>query len=106
MTCTNVMNRGSVTFARWPEHLASAGVTKGNLSAHLARLEDAGYVEIEKGFRGKLPQTMCRLTPEGCAAFQVYCERLRRAMAAIPTRPDDRSADQARRTSILLQFDP
>jgi DNA-binding transcriptional ArsR family regulator len=48
------------------------GLTKGNLSSHLARLEEAGYVGIEKTFRGKIPLTLARLTPEGKAAFQVY----------------------------------
>ncbi len=59
-------------------------LTKGNLSAHLARLEEAGYVQIEKSFRGKVPQTTCRLTPEGREAFRAYRGRLRRAMAAMP----------------------
>jgi DNA-binding transcriptional ArsR family regulator len=48
------------------------GLTKGNLSSHLARLEDGGYVEIEKTFRGKIPLTVVRLTPAGLKAFQQY----------------------------------
>jgi DNA-binding transcriptional ArsR family regulator len=48
------------------------GLTKGNLSSHLVKLEEAGYVEIEKTFRGKIPLTLARLTPEGRAAFQSY----------------------------------
>ena len=36
--------------------LRETGLTKGNLSAHLSRLEEAGYIEIEKRFRGKIPQ--------------------------------------------------
>jgi DNA-binding transcriptional ArsR family regulator len=47
-------------------------LTKGNLSAHLARLEDAGYVEIEKTYRGKIPLTVLRLTREGHKAFDAY----------------------------------
>ena len=47
-------------------------LTKGNLSAHLARLEDAGYVEIEKTYRGKIPLTVLRLTREGQRAFDAY----------------------------------
>jgi DNA-binding transcriptional ArsR family regulator len=48
------------------------GLTKGNLSSHLLKLEEAGYVEIEKTFRGKIPLTLARLTAEGRAAFQSY----------------------------------
>ena len=49
-----------------------SGLTKGNLSSHLMKLEEAGYVEIEKTFRGKLPLTLARLTAKGRAAFQGY----------------------------------
>jgi DNA-binding transcriptional ArsR family regulator len=48
------------------------GLTKGNLSSHLMKLEEAGYVGIEKTFRGKVPLTIARLTPEGRAAFHGY----------------------------------
>jgi DNA-binding transcriptional ArsR family regulator len=40
--------------------LRESGLTKGNLSAHLGKLEAVGYIEIEKGYVGKLPQTLCR----------------------------------------------
>ena len=52
--------------------LRETGLTKGNLSTHLIRLEEAGYVEIEKTFRGKIPLTLVRLSPQGRAAFQSY----------------------------------
>ncbi len=48
------------------------GLTKGNLSVHLSKLEEAGYVQIEKRFMGKKPQTLCRLTPKGRNAFERY----------------------------------
>jgi DNA-binding MarR family transcriptional regulator len=54
------------------------GLTKGNLSSHLAKLEEAGYVEIEKTYRGKLPLTICRLTKTGQAAFKDYRQRLKK----------------------------
>lgn len=38
------------------------GMNKGTLSSHLSRLEEAGYVEVAKTFRGKVPQTLLRLT--------------------------------------------
>jgi DNA-binding transcriptional ArsR family regulator len=48
------------------------GLTQGNLSSHLAKLEEAGYVAIEKTFKGKFPMTICRLTEVGEAAFNRY----------------------------------
>jgi DNA-binding transcriptional ArsR family regulator len=56
------------------------GLTKGNLSSHLARLEQAGYLRIDKGFRGKIPQTTCSLTPAGRSAFKSYRAQMRRAV--------------------------
>jgi DNA-binding MarR family transcriptional regulator len=47
-------------------------LTKGNLSAHLSKLEEGGYVKIEKTFKGKLPLTICKLTEAGQAAFNAY----------------------------------
>ena len=47
-------------------------LSKGNLSSHLSRLEEAGYVEVEKTYRGKVPLTLLRLTHPGCAAFEEY----------------------------------
>jgi DNA-binding transcriptional ArsR family regulator len=47
-------------------------LTKGNLSAHLSKLEEAGYVKIEKTFKGKLPLTVCKLTESGQKAFNTY----------------------------------
>jgi len=47
-------------------------LNKGNLSSHLAKLEAAGYVEIEKTYRGKVPLTLLRLTRAGRKAFEDY----------------------------------
>lgn len=60
--------------------LRETGLTKGNLSAHLARLEEAGYVDVEKTYRGKVPQTICRLTEAGRDAFREYRERMKRVV--------------------------
>ena len=49
-----------------------AGLTKGNLSSHLSKLEAAKYVTIEKTYDGKIPLTVCRLTDVGRAAFETY----------------------------------
>lgn len=47
-------------------------LTRGNLSSHLSRLEEAGYIAIDKTFRGKVPRTLCSLTGEGKSAFDTY----------------------------------
>jgi DNA-binding transcriptional ArsR family regulator len=52
--------------------LKTTGLSKGNLSAHLSKLRDAGYVQITKGFRGNYPRTTCALTKEGRRAFNAY----------------------------------
>jgi len=52
------------------------GLTKGNLSAHLSKLEEAGYVKIEKTFKGKLPLTVCKLTAAGKKALAEYRQQL------------------------------
>ena len=48
------------------------GLTWGNLATHLNKLEEAGYVRIEKEFVEKKPHTMVRLTEEGRKAFEIY----------------------------------
>jgi len=55
-------------------------LTKGNLSSHLAKLEEAGYVEIEKTYRGKIPMTVCSLTKKGRTAFRGYETAMRGAL--------------------------
>jgi DNA-binding transcriptional ArsR family regulator len=52
--------------------LNETGLTKGNLSSHLAKLETGGYVSIDKTYRGKIPMTVCSLTPAGRKAFKQY----------------------------------
>ena len=52
------------------------GLTRGNLSAHLSKLEEAGYVKIEKTFKGKLPLTVCKLTAAGQKALKQYRQQL------------------------------
>jgi len=58
----------------------STGLTKGNLSVHLSKLEEAGYIEIEKSFRGKYPLTVCRLTREGKDMFDTYRRVIKSAL--------------------------
>ncbi|MBK6645330.1 MAG: transcriptional regulator [Anaerolineales bacterium] len=56
------------------------GLTKGNLSAHLSRLEETGYVRIEKTFKGKLPLTICKLTAAGQKALAKYRQQVQEFM--------------------------
>ena len=60
------------------------GMTWGNLSAHMSKLEEAGYLELEKTFKGRRPNTMLRLTPQGRAAFQVYRQKMRKMLDDLP----------------------
>ena len=53
------------------------GATAGNLSVQLDKLAKAGYIAIEKGFRGKMPRTVCRMTDTGRDAFAEYVEALK-----------------------------
>lgn len=56
--------------------LKESGLTKGNLSVHLARLEEAGYIRVEKTFRGKIQHTEYSLTDKGQSAFEQYRKNL------------------------------
>jgi DNA-binding transcriptional ArsR family regulator len=53
------------------------GLTKGNLSSHLSKLEDAEYITIEKTYRGKIPLTICKLSGNGRKAFTEYRNQLK-----------------------------
>ena len=53
------------------------GATAGNLSVQIDKLQKAGYIEVEKGFRGKMPRTVCRITRTGIDAFEEYVEALK-----------------------------
>ncbi len=60
------------------------GLTWGNLATHLKRLEEAGYVEMQKTFNGKKPQTFLRMTEKGRSAFQVYKRTLQQVLDDLP----------------------
>jgi DNA-binding MarR family transcriptional regulator len=62
--------------AEFNELKALLQATQGNLSVHLRKLEEAGYVEIEKSFIGRKPLTRARITPAGRTAFAAYLEAL------------------------------
>ncbi len=65
---------GEADFAELRE---KTGVTDGNLSVHLRKLEDAGYIAIEKRFENRKPVTSCLLTEVGREAWIVYLDRMK-----------------------------
>jgi len=61
-----------------------AGLTWGNLSSHLSKLEEAGYVELIKEFVDRKPHTMAKLTAEGRTAFDAYRHQMKALFADLP----------------------
>ena len=70
----------AVNPASFPELLEKTGTSNGNLSTHLTKLENAGFVKQEKGFNGKRPQTLVHVTPEGRKAWIDYLEAMRKIL--------------------------
>lgn len=64
--------------------LTQSGLTWGNLSSHISKLEEAGYIEVEKKFKGKKPHTMLSLTMEGRQAFENYRENMKKLLNGVP----------------------
>ena len=60
------------------------GLTFGNLSSHMSKLEAAGYIEIIKEFVGKKPHTMLSLTEAGRTAFQAYRQNMKQVLDDLP----------------------
>ena len=57
--------------------MRQTGLTFGNLSAHMSKLEEAGYIDIIKEFIGKKPHTMLKLTKKGRKAFDEYRKKMK-----------------------------
>ena len=60
--------------------LHETGMNKGTLSSHISRLEEAGYLDVEKTYRGKVPLTVLHLTDAGRAAFEQYRRKIKDAL--------------------------
>jgi DNA-binding MarR family transcriptional regulator len=60
------------------------GLTWGNLSTHLAKLEEAGYITINKTFKGKKPHSTISLTREGRSAFREYKQSIQQVLDDLP----------------------
>ena len=61
---------------------ARTGATAGNLSVQIDKLSTAGYITVGKGFKGKMPCTTCRITPQGMEAFDNYVNALKEYLSA------------------------
>lgn len=58
------------------------GATSGNLSVQIDKLAAAGYITVEKTFKGKMPRTACKISPAGREAFKNYVEALKEYLSA------------------------
>lgn len=63
--------------------MRQTGLTWGNLSSHMSKLEEAGYVEVEKEFVDKKPRTMLHLTETGRQAFDNYRRRMQQVLGSL-----------------------
>ena len=79
MACLYVVESADFLFLK-----NQTGLTFGNLSSHLGKLEKAGYVKVRKRFKGKKPHTMLSMTGNGRSAFDNYRKRMRRVLDDLP----------------------
>ena len=64
--------------------MTQTGLTWGNLSSHMSKLEAAGYLEVEKEFVGRKPHTMLKLTDGGREAFRQYRRNIKGLLDDLP----------------------
>ena len=75
----------AVDSATFSEVRDKVGATDGNLSAHLRKLEDAGYVRVEKSFVNRKPQTRLSLTRDGRKAWSAWLDHMEKLRGAAAT---------------------
>jgi len=80
----------AVESALFGELKDKVGATDGNLSTHLRKLEEAGYVRVEKGFSGRKPQTRIVLSHRGRQAWNKWLAQIETLTAAAGTPPQGR----------------
>jgi DNA-binding transcriptional ArsR family regulator len=61
------------------------GLSWGNLSAHMSKLEEAGYLEVEKTFKGRRPNTNLQMTSKGREAFRMYSQKMKQVFRDLPS---------------------
>ena len=64
--------------------MRQTGLTWGNLATHLKKLEEAGYIHVQKTFNGKKPQSILRMTEEGRNAFREYKKSMQKVLDDLP----------------------
>ncbi|MDY6833315.1 MAG: transcriptional regulator [Chloroflexota bacterium] len=64
--------------------MRQTGLTFGNLSSHMSKLEAAGYIDIQKEFVGKKPHTMLQITNAGRVALREYQKRMKQVLDDLP----------------------
>ena len=79
MALLYVLDSADFTFV-----MNQTGLTWGNLSAHMSKLEEAGYLEVEKSFKDKRPNTNLKLTEQGRDAFREYSRKMRQVFKDLP----------------------
>ncbi len=67
----------SLTKAEFTYLKEQTNATAGNLSVQITKLEEAGYIKVDKGYKGKMPQTVCTITKKGVDAFEQYVNDLK-----------------------------
>jgi DNA-binding MarR family transcriptional regulator len=60
------------------------GLTRGNLSSHMSKLEEAGFVEVKKEFVDRIPRTLLRMTRQGHRAFRDYKKNMLQVLKRLP----------------------
>ena len=65
--------------------MRQTGMTKGNLSSHMRRLEESGYIEVVKEFMMRKPHTMLKLTKKGRDAFREYSRSMKQLFNGLPS---------------------
>jgi len=61
--------------------------TSGNLSVQIEKLREAGYIDVNKSFRGRMPCTVCSITKKGVSAFEVYAQVLQSYIKSASLQP-------------------
>ncbi|MBL8232607.1 MAG: transcriptional regulator [Bryobacterales bacterium] len=79
MACLYVVEQADYLYV-----LKQTGLTQGNLSSHLTKLESGGYLKAEKSFQGKVPRTQLALTNTGREAFRKYRAQIVKALSDLP----------------------
>ena len=84
-----LMALSAVEWADFPSLCRLLDLTRGNLSAHVTRLERGGYVQVKKSILGRMPHTQYRLTPRGRKTLKEYWAAIDEIRASGSLGPDD-----------------